>query len=81
MVAYVHIEYSTYQFYEESKGDWNPTPPRYRKKRGPGRVKSSPNDKAFFLNIAFLLFSSSYDRSDTLLKLSYYNHDREYSNI
>ena len=28
MVAYVHIEYSTYQFSEESKGGgWNPTPP------------------------------------------------------
>ena len=24
MVAYVHIEYSTYQFLEESKGGWNP---------------------------------------------------------
>ena len=43
MVAYVHKEYSTYQFLEESKGGgWNPTPPRslrYRKKRGPERVK------------------------------------------
>ena len=29
MVAYVHIEYSTYQFSEESKGEggWNPPPP------------------------------------------------------
>ena len=32
MVAYVHIEYSTYQFSKESKL-------RYRKKRGPERVK------------------------------------------
>ena len=42
MVAYVHIEYSTHQFSEESKEGWNPPPPRslrYRKKRGPGRVK------------------------------------------
>ena len=32
MVAYVHIEYSTYQFSEESKeGGWNPTPPRPEK--------------------------------------------------
>ena len=27
MVWYVHIEYSNYQFSEESKGGWNPTPP------------------------------------------------------
>ena len=42
MVAYVHIEY-TYKFSEESKGGWNLTPPpvRYRKKRGPQRVKKS----------------------------------------
>ena len=33
MVAYVHIEYSTYQFSEESKGGGG------RKKRGPERVK------------------------------------------
>ena len=26
MVAYVHIEYSTHQFSEESKGGWNPPP-------------------------------------------------------
>ena len=42
MVAYVHIEYPAYQFSEESKGGWNPPPPRslrYRKKRGPERVK------------------------------------------
>ena len=35
MVAYVHIEYSTYQFSEESKGEVEFTPPprplRYRK--------------------------------------------------
>ena len=43
MVAYVHIEYSTYQFSEESKG-WNPPPPprflRYRNKCGHERVKN-----------------------------------------
>ena len=43
MVAYVHIEYSTYQFSEESKGggggESTPLRPlRYRKKRGPERV-------------------------------------------
>ena len=27
MVAYVHIEYSTYQFSKESKGGWNTPPP------------------------------------------------------
>ena len=27
IVEYVHIEYSTYQFSEESKGGWNPTSP------------------------------------------------------
>ena len=27
MVAYVHIEYSTHQFSEETKGGWNPPPP------------------------------------------------------
>ena len=26
MVAYVHIEYSTHQFSEESKGGWTPPP-------------------------------------------------------
>ena len=44
MVAYVHIEYSTHQFSEESKGGWNPPPPRslrYRKKRGPERVNTA----------------------------------------
>ena len=35
LAAYVHKEYSTYQFSEESKGGWN----RYRKKSGPERVK------------------------------------------
>ena len=46
MVAYVHKEYSTYQFSEDSKGGMESTPPppppwtlRYRKKRGPERVK------------------------------------------
>ena len=39
MVAYVHIENSTYQFLEESMGGggWIPSPDR--KKRGPERVK------------------------------------------
>ena len=31
MVAYVHIEYSTYQFSEESQGGWNPPPPGPKK--------------------------------------------------
>ena len=44
MAAYVHIKYSTYQFSEESKGGGGEStlPPRflrYRKKRGPERVK------------------------------------------
>ena len=50
MVAYVHIEYSTYQFSEESKGEGGGIHPpprslRYRKKRGPERVniKNSPD--------------------------------------
>ena len=41
MVAYVHIQYSTYQFSEESKGGGIHSPParslRYRKKRGSER--------------------------------------------
>ena len=45
MVAYVHIEYATHQFSEELKGGVESTPPprslRYRKKRGPERVKMS----------------------------------------
>ena len=36
MVVYVHIEYPTYQFSEESKGMGM----RYRKKRRPERVKT-----------------------------------------
>ena len=40
MEAYVHIEYSTYQISEESKGGGpgGPRSLRYRKKRGPERV-------------------------------------------
>ena len=41
MVAYGHIEYSTYQISEKSKWGKNPPPPRslrHRKKRGPERV-------------------------------------------
>ena len=37
LVAYVHIEYATYQFSEESKGGVESL--RYRKKHGPERVK------------------------------------------
>ena len=50
MVAYVNIEYSAYQFSEESKGGGvESIPPslprslRYRKKRGPGRVNGVEN--------------------------------------
>ena len=43
MVAYVHIEYSTYQFSDESVGEGDGIHPpwslRYRIKRGPERVK------------------------------------------
>ena len=44
IVAYVHMEYSTYQFPEESKGGGIPPPPPpvpcgTEKKRGPERVK------------------------------------------
>ena len=42
MVAYVHIEYSTYQFSEESEGGGihsHPRSLRYPKKRGPEGVK------------------------------------------
>ena len=49
MVVYVHIQYSTYQFSEESKGGgWNPTLPRflrYRTKHGPERVKNKNRNK------------------------------------
>ena len=53
MVAYVHIEYSTHQFSEESKGGGvESTPPsrslRYRKKRGPERVKGTVQRDAIF---------------------------------
>ena len=46
MVAYVHIEYSTYQFSEELKRGGIHPPPRslrYRKKRGPERVNIERN--------------------------------------
>ena len=46
MVAYVHIEYSTYQFSEESKGrgvDFTPLSLWYRKRRGPVRVDNKNN--------------------------------------
>ena len=64
MLAYVHIEYSTYQFTEESKGGGrggviHPTRSlRYRKKRGPERVKHDLQNlfhelfKAFDMEIA-----------------------------
>ena len=57
MVAYVHIEYSTYQFSEESKGGMESTPPplMYRKKRGPERVKEK---KPFVETFRRLLKSS-----------------------
>ena len=45
----MHIEYSTYQFSEKSKGgEVESTPPRslrYRKKRGPERVKGGKTGK------------------------------------
>ena len=52
MVAYVHIEYSIYQFSEETKGGWNQPPPpsrslRYWKKCGPERVKYRDNSKVY----------------------------------
>ena len=43
MVAYVHIEYSTYQFSEESKGEGGGIPGT-EKKRGPERVKAKISD-------------------------------------
>ena len=45
MLAYVHIEYSTYQFSEESKSL------RYRKKRGPERVNRTSNTYLSLENI------------------------------
>ena len=58
MVAYVHIEYSTHQFSEESKGGGGESIPlrslRYRKKRGPERVKIEKILLHFFKCRAFI---------------------------
>ena len=52
MVAYVHIEYSTYQFSEESKGGGIHLPPPgpcgTENKRGPKRLKKESQQIAKF---------------------------------
>ena len=66
MVAYVHIEYSTYQFSEESKGGGDRTGPppslRYRKKLGPERV-----------NI-ILMVKKPLSKSDNFVYFAFYIH-------
>ena len=59
MVAYVHIEYSTYQLSEESKGrgmESNPPPLRslrYPKKRGTEKVKGVRLDREQYSKFDF----------------------------
>ena len=52
MVANVHIEYSTHQFSEESM--------RYRKKRGPERVKKQNSEWRRGVGVGHYLYKRTY---------------------